>query len=119
MSTQVFFTPRVVPLTNFNRNLGDLKMHTGPPSAIGLIRTVKFLKSISMGGNDIVKMCTKLCLNGSGTALANSINFISYKYNVYKLRLYSPMINARATFNSKCKESERDKNIQPRLSGTY
>ena len=46
------------------------------------IRTVKFLKSISMSGNDIVKICTKLCLNGSGTALANSIYFISYKYNV-------------------------------------
>ena len=73
------------------------------------IRTVKFLKSISMSGNDIVKMYTKLCLNGSGIALANSINFISYKYNVYKLRLCSPMINARATFTSKCKESERDK----------
>ena len=30
-------------------------------------------------------------------------------YNVYKLMLCSPMINARATFISKCKESERDK----------
>ena len=65
------------------------------------IRTVKFLKSISMSGNDIVKMCTKLCLNGSGTALANSINFISFKYNVYTKRLCSPMINARDTFTSK------------------
>ena len=36
MSTQDFFTPGVVPKTNFNRNLGDLKMHTGPPSARGL-----------------------------------------------------------------------------------
>ena len=44
------------------------------------IRTVKFLKSISMSGNDIVKMCTKLCLNGSGTALANSINFTNTMY---------------------------------------
>ena len=47
------------------------------------IRTVK-LRSISMSSNDIVKMCTKLCLNGSGTALANSINCISYKiYTMY------------------------------------
>ena len=44
MSTQVFFTPGVVPLTNFNRNLGDLKMHTGPPSAIGLKGVLFVLK---------------------------------------------------------------------------
>ena len=33
-----FLTFGVVPQTNFNRNLGDLEMHTGPPppSAIGL-----------------------------------------------------------------------------------
>ena len=30
MSTQVLFTLGVVK-TNFNRNLADLKMHTGPP----------------------------------------------------------------------------------------
>ena len=35
-------------------------------------------------------------------ALANSIN-----YNVNKQRLYSPLINIRASFE--CKESERDK----------
>ena len=51
------------------------------------IRTVKFLKSISISGNDIVKMCTKLCSKVSGVALANSINFISYKYNVYKRKV--------------------------------
>ena len=73
------------------------------------IRTVKFLKAISMSVNDIVKMCTKLFLNCSGTAFAISINFISFKYNVYKQRLCSPRINARATFTSKCKESEMDK----------
>ena len=80
------------------------------------IHTVKFSKSISMSGDDIVKLCTKLCLNGRETALANNINFISFKYNVYKQRLCSPMINARATFTSKCK---RETNIQLRSSGTY
>ena len=33
MSTQVFFTPKVVPLTNFKKNLGDLKIaHRTPLS---------------------------------------------------------------------------------------
>ena len=73
------------------------------------IRTVKFLKSISMSGNDIVKMCKKLCLKGSSNALAISINLISFKYNVYKQMLCSPTINARAMLTSKCKDSERDK----------
>ena len=62
-----------------------------------------------MSGNDVLKMCKKLCLNGSGTALANSINFIRFKYSVYKQRLCSPMNNARAMLTSKCKDSERDK----------
>ena len=35
-SIQVVFTPGVVTITNGNRNLGELKMHTGPPSVIGL-----------------------------------------------------------------------------------
>ena len=43
MSTQVFFTQWVVPWTNFNRNLGDLKMHTGPPSARGILGDVLWL----------------------------------------------------------------------------
>ena len=43
ISTQVFFTPwgGGVLLTNFNRNLEDLKMHTEPHSAIGLIGAVE------------------------------------------------------------------------------
>ena len=32
----------------FNRNLGDLKMHTGPPSAIGLTGSVLTLIYISV-----------------------------------------------------------------------
>ena len=32
------------------------------------IRTVKILKFISMSGNDIVKMCNRLYMNGGGTA---------------------------------------------------
>ena len=69
----------------------DMQFHIG---------TVKFLKSISMSGDDIVKMCKKLCLNDSGTASANSIHFISFKYNVYKQMLCSPIHNARAMLTS-------------------
>ena len=70
---------------------------------------LQFKKSISMSGNDIVKSCRNLCLNGRDTTLGNSIHFIISKYNVYKQRLCSQIINARATFTSKCKMSERDK----------
>ena len=69
-----------------------------------------------MSGKNIVKMCKKLCLNGSGTALANIINFISFKYNVYKQILCSPMNNAHAMLTSKCKDSERDKHTASFIS---
>ena len=46
------------------------------------IHCVKFFKSVISSENTIVKLCSKLALNGSGSTICKNINYIWFKYSL-------------------------------------
>ena len=77
------------------------------------LRTLNMFKSFATSNNTIVKLCSNLAMNGSGSPIANSINFIAFKYHISKeivVNVLKPT-NVRALLTGACTESVEDRQI--------
>jgi hypothetical protein len=52
-------------------------------------RLLKFLWKAIPSSNTCINLCAKLALNGSGSAVGNSLNYMSYKYKFSKYNVFN------------------------------
>ena len=71
-----------------------------PPEGQLHLRTLKFVSALSKSSNSVVNMCYRLTLNGSRSAISNSLNVICQKYGLNK---YSECTSFAKTKRTVCR----------------
>ncbi len=76
---------RIYRLPNRTHNaLVHLVCNDLPPEGQLHLRTLKFVSALSKSSNSAVNLCYRLMLNGSRSAISNSLNVICQKYGLNK-----------------------------------
>ena len=72
-----------------------------PPDVQLHRRALKFVSALAQSDNSIVRFCFRLLLNGSRSAVAESVNFISAKYNLDKYICFENWARLRTVISHK------------------